>query len=100
MTLLPEGLESYKRTPSFSEATVPAALLKDHATKAGTWGRIHVEAGRLRYVVTDPRRERAERILARDAAPGIVEPTILHHVEPLGPVRFHVEFLRAGEDAE
>jgi hypothetical protein len=23
-----------------------------------------------------------------------VEPTILHHVEPIGPVRFHVEFFR------
>ena len=26
--------------------------------------------------------------------PGVVEPTILHHVAPVGPVRFHVEFLR------
>jgi tellurite resistance-related uncharacterized protein len=92
---LPSGLESYKRTPSFTESSVPSGLLNDHATKDGTWGLIHVEAGRLRYVVTDPRRAGVERILEPDAAPGVVEPTIRHHVQPIGPVRFHVEFLRA-----
>jgi tellurite resistance-related uncharacterized protein len=94
-TCLPAGLESYKRTPTFTEASVPAGLLNDHSTKDGTWGLIHVEEGRLRYVVTDPRRPSAERILTPDSAPGVVEPTILHHVEPIGAVRFHVEFLRA-----
>jgi tellurite resistance-related uncharacterized protein len=93
-TRLPEGLESYKRTPTFTEASVPAGLLKDHSTKDGTWGLIHVEEGSLRYVVTDPRRSGAEGILTPDSAPGIVEPTILHYVEPLGVVRFYVEFLR------
>jgi tellurite resistance-related uncharacterized protein len=91
---LPEGLESYKRTPTFTEASVPAGLLKDHSTKDGTWGVIHVEEGSLRYVVTDPRRAGTERILTPDSAPGILEPTIRHHVEALGAVRFYVEFLR------
>lgn len=91
---LPEGLESYKRTPDFTEATVPTGLLNDHSTKDGTWGLIHVEEGRLRYVVTDPRQPRTELILTSDDPPGVVEPTILHHVEALGPVRFYVEFLR------
>jgi tellurite resistance-related uncharacterized protein len=91
---LPAGLEPYQRTPTFTEASVLAGLLKDHSTKAGTWGLIRVEQGRLRYVITDPAREPAERILTPDSQPGIVEPAILHRVEPLGPVRFHVEFLR------
>lgn len=92
---LPAGLRPYKRTPTFTDASVPPALINDHSTKEGTWGLIHVEAGSLRYVVTDPRRPGSERILSPGDAPGIVEPTIRHHVEPLGPVRFHVEFLRA-----
>jgi tellurite resistance-related uncharacterized protein len=91
---LPEGLESYKRTPSFTEVSVPAGLLHDHSTKEGTWGMIHVEEGRLRYVVSDPRRQRSEWILTAGGTPGVVEPTIQHHVEPLGAVRFYVEFLR------
>lgn len=92
---LPKGLESGRRTDVFTEETVPAALLKDHDTKAGTWGLIHVEAGMLRYRITDPRRPPFETVLTPATAPGIVEPTILHHVEPIGAVRFHVQFWRA-----
>lgn len=91
---LPEGLNSYKRTSSFSEETVPSALRNDHATKTGTWGLIEVESGRLLYCVTDVRRQPSEMVLTPDDPPGVVEPTILHHVTPLGPVRFHVSFLR------
>ncbi|EMD81618.1 DUF1971 domain-containing protein [Pacificimonas flava] len=91
---LAEGLEPYSRTATFTEDTIPAGLRKDHTTKTGSWGLIHVEQGVLRYRVTDPRRLAAERDLTPETAPGVVEPTILHHVEPIGPVRFHVEFLR------
>lgn len=93
-TSLPDGLECYKRTPDFTEATVPPGLLKDHSTKEGTWGLIHVTSGSLGYVVTDPRRPSSERLLTRDTPPGVVEPTMLHHVEPLGAVSFFVEFYR------
>jgi tellurite resistance-related uncharacterized protein len=92
---LPPGLEAYSRTAEFTEATVPAGLLRDHSTKAGAWGLIHVVEGRLAYRVTDPRRPPSEAVLTPDAAPGVVEPTIVHRVEPLGPVRFFVEFHRA-----
>lgn len=93
-TQLPAGLQSYKRTPTFTDATVPAALQSDHSTKDGVWGLIHVEEGTLRYVVTDPRRGHSETILTANKVAGIVEPTIVHHVEPVGNVRFHVEFLK------
>jgi hypothetical protein len=33
---LPDGPESYKRTPAFIEASLPVGLLKDHSTKGGT----------------------------------------------------------------
>ena len=95
MAPLPPSLVRYKRTPSFTEVTVPAGLLNDHSTKNGTWGLIHVEEGRLRYMVTDARRERGDFILTPDSAPGVIEPMILHRVEPLGWVQFHVEFWKA-----
>lgn len=91
----PANAKSYKRTPTFTESTIPQGLLADHSTKDGTWGLIRVEEGELRYVVTDERRPPSERILTAVGEPGVVEPTILHRVEPLGPVRFHVEFLKA-----
>lgn len=94
---LPDGLTAYKRTPSFTEESVPSGLLHDHSTKEGAWGLIRVEQGSLRYLITDPRREPAERLLTPDTPPGVVEPTVLHRVEPLGAVRFHVQFLRERE---
>ena len=96
MTQLPAGLEAYKSTPIFTEQSVPAGLLKDHSTKDGTWGLIHVEEGSLTYVITDPRRPQSERVLTRESDPGVVEPTIVHRVQPSGDVRFWVEFWRDG----
>lgn len=89
---LPPGLEAYNRTPVFTQATVPAGLLRAHSTKAGVWGRIVVLEGKLIYRITDPRRPRSEQVLS-PTAPGVVEPTVLHEVEPQGAVRFLVEFL-------
>ncbi|EXS68751.1 MULTISPECIES: DUF1971 domain-containing protein [unclassified Sphingobium] len=94
---LPDGLAVYRRTAEFTSETIPAALLRDHNTKPGTWGLVHVTEGALRYRVTDPRRQPGERLLASGGPPGVVEPTILHHVLPVGPVRFYVEFWRAAD---
>jgi tellurite resistance-related uncharacterized protein len=91
---LPEGLEAYRRTPIFTEESVPGALRRAHSTKAGVWGLIHVLAGELLYHIVDARREAATYVLTPASAPGIVEPEILHEVEPSGRVRFQVEFLR------
>jgi tellurite resistance-related uncharacterized protein len=85
---LPPDVAPYKRTPVFDQDTVPAGLLRSHSTKAGVWGVIHVLEGRLRYRIYDPA---SEQVLT-PAAPGIVRPTQLHEVAPLGPVRFFVEF--------
>lgn len=93
-TALPPGLHAYSKTPSFTGATMPAALAADHETKPGTWGLIRVAEGKLRYRITDPRRAPMEQVLTPDTAPGIVEPAIRHNVEPLGDVRFEVEFWR------
>lgn len=92
---LPSDVRPYKRTEVFTETSTPAALRRAHNTKAGVWGLIHVLEGRLAYRVTDPGRQASEQVLTPDAPPGLVEPTILHEVEPLGAVRFFVEFHRA-----
>jgi tellurite resistance-related uncharacterized protein len=91
---LPADLEAYRRTPEFSEMSVPKGLLQEHSTKAGVWGLIRVVEGQLLYRVTDDRRVPAERLLRAGDAPGVVEPEILHQVEPQGKVRFFVDFFR------
>ena len=91
---LPDGVQSYRRTAVFTQDTVPAGLLKAHNTRDGVWALINVLEGELIYRVTDPRRPASQRVLTPGTPPGVTEPTILHAVEPLGPVRFFVEFHR------
>jgi tellurite resistance-related uncharacterized protein len=91
MKKLPPDVAPYKKTPTFSETTTPGALMKSHTTKAGTWGKIVVLEGALRYRILKPQLEQVE--LSPDRH-GVVEPTIAHEVEPLGNVSFFVEFYK------
>jgi tellurite resistance-related uncharacterized protein len=91
MKELPRNVSSYKKTPEFTERTIPAGLLKSHQTKEGTWGKIIVLSGLLEYRILEPE---FEEITLSPKTPGIVEPTVLHEVEPVGDVRFYVEFYR------
>lgn len=85
----PPGLHEYKRTPVFTEATLPAALRRDHKTKPGTWALIHIFTGRLRYTVRYPEERCIE---LQPGMAGIVAPEMEHCVEPVGSVRFCVAF--------
>jgi tellurite resistance-related uncharacterized protein len=91
MKSLPASVVHYKSTPEFTEQTIPAGLLKAHTTAAGVWGRIRIIEGALRYRITEPLVE--VHLLTTDA-PGVVEPQVRHEVEPVGPVRFCVDFFR------
>lgn len=91
MKTIPEGLVPYKKTPEFTEESVPAGLLKNHQTKDGVWGKIVILGGTLEYTIIEPELEIIELSTSRH---GVVEPTVLHHVKPIGSVRFYVEFYR------
>ena len=95
---LPDDVKPYRRTDVFTEASVPRGLLRAHTTRAGAWALIHVLEGRLAYRIRDPRRAPVELVLTPATSPGVIEPTIQHEVQPLGTVRFYVEFHRR-EDA-
>lgn len=91
MKNLPSHVEPYKRTPEFTETTVPSGLLNEHQTKESVWGKIVVLEGQLQYTISEPT---PEVILLDENKHGVVEPTIRHTVKPLGKVRFYVEFHR------
>ena len=91
MQSIPAECTSYKKTPIFTEETVPQGLLGAHQTKAGTWGKIVVLEGQLRYRILEPQVE--EHTLDSNH-PGVVEPQVLHQVEPMGKVSFYVDFHR------
>jgi len=95
---MPAGHAAYQRTPEFTEASVPKALLDVHTTKAGVWALIHVVRGQLTYHIHAP--YEADEVLTEGEA-GVVLPEVQHRVEPLGAVAFFVEFWRAASlDAE
>ena len=78
----------YRTTPVFDEASLPAALRREHRTKAGVWGVVRVLEGRLRLAYCDGS---GERILSPET-PGLLLPEQPHLVEPLGAMRMQVEF--------
>lgn len=92
MGSLPKGLEAYRRTRTFDESSIPEGLLSDHSTKAGVWGTIVVEAGKLEY------RTPSGGFVLSPGVDGIVMPEVTHSVRAIGPVRFHVVFHRRPGD--
>ncbi|MFZ5930651.1 MAG: DUF1971 domain-containing protein [Pseudomonadota bacterium] len=90
MKTLPAAAKAYNRTPLFTNATVPQALLNDHRTKPGVWGLIQVEHGALEYTIAGDK-----TYILTPGNPGVVEPAVTHFVRPVGETAFFVEFYRA-----
>jgi truncated hemoglobin YjbI/tellurite resistance-related uncharacterized protein len=82
------SFKPYRSTPVFDQDSLPGALRREHRTKAGTWGAIHILAGELRLHIVDPPEVRH---LTRDR-PGVVAPEQTHWVEPLGAMRMRIDF--------
>jgi tellurite methyltransferase len=92
---LPEGVELVRTTPELDEETVPAGLLRDHRLAEGVWGRLVVIDGDLGFAFDD------EDGPPRRLGPGehvVMAPGRTHRVVPDGPVRFVIEFHRAGAE--
>ena len=92
MKSLPPKVESYKKTPVYTQASVdPDLFIEQHRSKKGTWCLIVVLEGQLHYRILEPE---VEEIILSPTRPGVVEPTILHEIKPLGDASFYLEFFR------
>jgi len=89
---VPEDWQAYRTTPDFNATSVPAGLLKDHSTKAGVWGELHVLSGDVIYVLTDPIQKTLQLSAGQTAG---IPPEALHHVALSSDARFRVRFLKA-----
>lgn len=89
---LPEGLVKYSQSPVFDQESVPAALQKDHRTKAGVWARAVVSHGSIEYVLEA---KPGEPLVVTAGQYALIEPQVPHHVRVIGPVVFQMEFYRA-----
>jgi tellurite resistance-related uncharacterized protein len=92
---LPSDLSVARSTAAWTEATLPAALQRSHRIAPRTWGVLRVEHGALRYVVESEPTITVELHAGDERA---IPPEVSHHVEVLGPVRFHIDFLIPGAD--
>ena len=87
---LPDALRFVRSTPVWDERTLPGGLRRTHRVAGGTWGRITVHEGRLRF------RARTEPPLDVVIGPDMTQaipPDVEHDVTPLGVVRVSVDFL-------
>lgn len=88
---MPDDLQVVRTTDTWDEATMPAGLRRAHRVASGTWGRLVVVTGALRFrAQTHP----ALDLVVDTGGPQAIPPGVEHEVAPCGPVRFYVEFLR------
>jgi len=86
---LPSRIVLTRVTPEWDEESMPEALRRSHRVRSGSWGRLLVRSGRIRFTAaTSPPVETVVESGASQAIP----PGVDHDVQPLGPVRFAVEF--------
>jgi tellurite resistance-related uncharacterized protein len=99
MKELPKDVVRYSQVPKtgsfFTATTIPKGLLRDHTTKAGTWGVIRVSSGKLEYSMFQEPSLPGVVVECSPDMPGIIEPQVKHHVKPLSDdLKFVVEFYR------
>jgi tellurite resistance-related uncharacterized protein len=88
---LPEDAQAYRQTKVFTATTVPAGLLAQHSTKAGTWGLLHVHAGRVEYFLEGGQTPLAS---VETGASFVVLPEEAHFVRLFEGAEFSVEFYK------
>jgi tellurite resistance-related uncharacterized protein len=88
---LPDGLTVTRTTPEFDAAGTPAGLRAAHQVAEGTWGRLRVLSGTVRFVFEEPEAATFDLQGGDEMA---IPPQRPHHVEPGPDARFVVDFLR------
>lgn len=94
--VLPEAIRHVRSGPEWDEHTLPPGLLKDHQLAVGTWGRITVLEGTLRFTVEGEPSRAVD--LTPDTPAQAIPPQVRHAVLPLGPVRFRIDFFAVDRD--
>ncbi len=74
----------YKKMPLWDKHSLPQMFQEKHNTKAGTWGKLTVVAGKLKFfLLTENGELISEHIFTADQDTPLVEPQQWHKVEPL-----------------
>lgn len=91
---MPEKLIAYKRMPLWTKDTMSEAVQRKHNTKVGTWGKITVLKGKLKFVeLTEDGEEVASHVFEAGADNPMAQPQAWHRVEALtDDVEWFLEF--------
>ena len=91
---MPEKLIAYKRMPLWTKDTMPEAVQRKHNTKVGTWGKITVLKGKLKFIeLTEDGEEVASHVFEAGADNPMAQPQAWHRVEALtDDVEWFLEF--------
>jgi tellurite resistance-related uncharacterized protein len=89
---LPAGVALVRTTREFTAHSVPEGLLSAHRVADGVWGRLCVHEGEVAFVLEETGASRS--VTAGESQ--VIEPGVLHHVDPSEEARFTVEFHRRG----
>ena len=95
-----EKLVAYKRMPVWNKDTMPEAVQRKHNTKVGTWGKITVLKGTLKFIeLTEEGEVIAEHLFEAGADNPMAQPQAWHRVEATtDDVEWYLEFYCKAED--
>ena len=95
-----EKLVAYKRMPVWNKDTMPEAVQRKHNTKVGTWGKITVLKGTLKFIeLTEDGEVLAEHLFEAGADNPMAQPQAWHRVEAAtDDVEWYLEFYCKPED--
>ena len=87
-------LFTYKQMPVWNQDSIPAAFLARHNTQPGTWGRLRVLKGSLKFYELDEHDTvLAEHLLTPESGVHTIPPQAWHKIEPQeGGVEIRLEF--------
>ena len=80
-----DNLICYKKMPVWHAADIPNALLSQHNTQEGTWGRLQVSAGSLKfYRLNEDGSTVSEHLLTPESGEWVIQPQQWHKIEAQG----------------
>ena len=95
-----QDLICYKKMPIWTKDSLPKMFQEKHNTKVGTWGKVTVLKGQLKfYVLTEEGDVISEHIFTPENKTPFVEPQLWHKVEALSDdLECYLEFYCKKED--
>lgn len=89
MKNIPDNVVAYNKK-DYTDKTTPGMMKNNHSVRMGVWGKIVVEKGAVKYEIPS---QGEEHLLTPDN-PGVIEPLMVHRIDPQPGARFYLELYR------